>query len=91
VSDITCRELVELVTEYLDGALAPADRARFERHLDMCEGCREHLDQMQVTVRLLHRSGREPEPGEVAGLDELFDAFRDWNAARPGFPAGGGP
>lgn len=83
MSDLTCRELVELVTHYLDGALSAEERARFERHLDMCEGCREHLDQMQTTIRVLHEAGREPEPGEVEGLDKVLDVFRDWKRAQP--------
>jgi anti-sigma factor RsiW len=51
--DLSCQELVELVTDYFDDALAPADRARFEAHLDDCAGCRAHLEQMRVTLRLV--------------------------------------
>jgi anti-sigma factor RsiW len=47
---MTCRELVELVTDYLDGALGPTDRARFEAHVDRCAGCRAHLGQMRTTI-----------------------------------------
>jgi len=49
-SDLTCRELVELVTDYLEGALDPGDRARFEGHLDRCAGCRAYLGQMRATI-----------------------------------------
>ncbi len=80
---LTCREFVELVTDYLDGALAPADRRRFDEHLDLCQGCRAYLDQMQTTLRALRAAGGEPEPGEVEGLDRLLDAFRDWKRPRP--------
>lgn len=80
---IVLRDLVELVTDYLDGALPPEEHARFERHLDTCEACREHLDQMETTIRVLHEAGREPDPGEVEGLDEALDVFRDWKRAEP--------
>lgn len=80
--DLTCQELVELVTDYFEDAMAPDDRARFDRHLDMCEGCREHLDQMEVTLKVL-RTAPPPEPGEVEGLDDLLGVFRDWKRQRP--------
>ena len=48
---ITCKELVELVTDYLEGALDADMRARFEQHLAACAGCREYLDQMRMTIR----------------------------------------
>lgn len=76
---MTCRELVEIVTEYLDGAMSPEERARFEEHLDMCEGCREHLDQVETTLRVLEvMPDTEAAVGEVPGLDKLLDAFRDY-------------
>ena len=51
--DLPCIELVELVTEHLDGALDPATTARYEEHLAECEACREHVDQIRRTVSLL--------------------------------------
>lgn len=76
---MTCKELVELVTEYLEGAMTPVERARFEEHLDMCEGCREHLDQVETTIRVLDVVPEsEPAAGDVPGLDRLLDAFRDY-------------
>jgi anti-sigma factor RsiW len=50
---LTCQELVELVTEYLDDALPPHERERFEEHLLTCPGCQTHLTQMQQTIRIL--------------------------------------
>ena len=50
---LTCQELVELVTEYLDDALPPRDRERFEEHLLTCPGCQAHLTQMRETIRIL--------------------------------------
>ena len=50
---LSCRELVELVTEYLDDTLSRRDRTRFEEHLADCPGCRAYLDQMRKTIRTL--------------------------------------
>ena len=47
---LSCQELVELVTEYLDDALPPADRARFEAHIADCDGCTSYLEQIRVTI-----------------------------------------
>jgi anti-sigma factor RsiW len=52
VQTISCQELVELVTDYLEGRLAPADRKRVERHLKGCDGCTRYLEQARVTIRL---------------------------------------
>ena len=51
--ELACRELVELVTEYLEGRLSPTERLRFEAHLVGCSGCRAYLDQMRATLRVL--------------------------------------
>jgi anti-sigma factor RsiW len=50
---MTCQELVELVTDYLEDALTPEERERFEAHLDDCPGCRAYVEQMRVTIRLV--------------------------------------
>jgi len=76
MSDLTCQELVELVTEYLDGALPPAEHARFEEHLGICEGCAHYLEQFRVTTRLVGRTGEELET--LPGVDRLLEAFRGW-------------
>jgi anti-sigma factor RsiW len=73
---LTCQELVELVTEYLEQTLPPADRARFEAHLAGCRGCRTYLEQMRQTIQLL---GTVPE--ETISPDAqaaLLDTFREW-------------
>jgi anti-sigma factor RsiW len=49
-ADLTCQELVELVTDYLEGVLSPADHVRFEAHLADCEGCANYLVQMRRTI-----------------------------------------
>jgi anti-sigma factor RsiW len=58
LDDLTCRELVELVTEHLEGRLGPAERARFDAHLAWCLGCRGHVRAVRRTVSLLGVLGR---------------------------------
>lgn len=79
-AEMTCRELVELVTDYLDDVLAPDERARFERHLEGCHGCRGYLDQVRQSVRALGRL--TPPPLPAAACEELLVHFRAWTAAR---------
>jgi anti-sigma factor RsiW len=72
--DMACRELVELVTEYLEERLSPEDRARFEAHLAACEACRAFLDQFRQIIRAL---GRLPEESlSPAARAALLAAFR---------------
>jgi anti-sigma factor RsiW len=79
-AELTCREFVELVTDYLEGRMAPADRARFEEHLAICAGCQTYVDQMRETLAAL---GRLPEEElSPPARDALLTAFRDWKAAR---------
>ncbi|QEC50706.1 anti-sigma factor [Baekduia soli] len=75
---MSCRELVELVTTYLDGGLSDRDRARFEAHIAACEHCTAYLEQIRDTIRLtgeLVPEGLAPEMER-----DLLDAFRDWKA-----------
>ena len=74
--DLTCQELVELVTEYLEEALSPRDRVRFEEHLRTCPPCQAHLTQVQETVRITGRIPAEPLSGSVE--HDLLEAFRGW-------------
>jgi anti-sigma factor RsiW len=64
--DITCRELVELVTDFLEGTLSADDRERLEAHLEACDPCVEYVDQIRATVALLGRlsGGRYSPPAE---------------------------
>jgi anti-sigma factor RsiW len=76
---LTCKELVELVTDYVEGLLAPAERTRFEAHLATCGGCRAYLEQMRQTIALL---GSLLEASLAEGArEELLTLFRDWKAA----------
>ncbi|HEY3019598.1 MAG TPA: zf-HC2 domain-containing protein, partial [Solirubrobacteraceae bacterium] len=58
--DLTCQELVELVTDYLDGALTLRERLRFERHLAECEWCVDYVDQIRTTIHLVARTQGDP-------------------------------
>jgi predicted anti-sigma-YlaC factor YlaD len=73
---LTCKELVELVTDYLEGALPSADRRRFEEHLTTCPYCRIYLDQMRQTIRALGHLPEEAIPPEA--LEALLARFRGW-------------
>jgi predicted anti-sigma-YlaC factor YlaD len=74
--ELTCRELVERVTAYLDGVLAPAEHARLEQHLVLCLGCRHHLTQVRGTLRVLHELPLEGLRPEAVG--GLIDMYRTW-------------
>jgi anti-sigma factor RsiW len=75
---MTCRELVELVSDYLEDRLRADERERFEGHLAVCEDCREYVEQMRETVRAL---GRLPEESlSPAARHGLLEAFRTWRA-----------
>lgn len=75
-AELTCQELVELVTEYLEGSLPAAQRARFEAHLAECPYCRIYLEQMRATIGLLGRLTEETIP--PAAKQELLQLFRNW-------------
>jgi predicted anti-sigma-YlaC factor YlaD len=76
ISELTCREMVEVVSDYLDGALTDHDRALFEQHLVLCDGCTAYLDQMRRTVALVGRL-RDDVLGRP-GRDRLLETFRAW-------------
>ena len=73
---LVCQEVVELVTDYLDGALSRADRRRFEAHLADCPHCTEYLAQMRATIRLTGRL--EPEDLTPEMRDDLGELYRRW-------------
>ena len=74
--DLTCRELVELVTEYLEGTLPEPERDRFDEHLGECPGCATYLEQIEQTVHTL--GALPPDELDPALRDRLLAAFRDW-------------
>jgi anti-sigma factor RsiW len=74
-----CREAVELVTDYLEGALSERDRARLESHLSECPHCSEYLAQMRRTLEALGRIDADALDPRVA--DELVALYRRWQSA----------
>jgi anti-sigma factor RsiW len=75
-----CRDVVELMTDYLEGALSAADRGRFEEHIAGCDGCRAYLEQLRETRRVAGRLASEPVPDSLQA--ELLNAFRDWRSRK---------
>jgi anti-sigma factor RsiW len=73
---VTCRELVELVTDYLDGALDEDLRVRFEEHLGECPACDVYLDQFRRTIASVGRLREDDVPAPVA--EDLLVVFRGW-------------
>jgi anti-sigma factor RsiW len=73
-----CRTLVELVTEYLEGALAPEDRTRLEAHLAGCDGCTRYLEQIRTTIRLTGMLTEEQLDPEARTA--LLEVYRAWRA-----------
>jgi anti-sigma factor RsiW len=76
---LTCKEMVELVTDYLEGALPPAIRTRFDQHLTACDPCVVYIEQMRQTIATLGKLPEESIP-ETA-LDTLREHFRRWRSA----------
>ena len=75
-AELTCKELVELVTDYLDGALSADELERFEEHLVYCGPCVTHLEQMRSAIQTT--GVLEEEDLEPAVADDLLAAFRGW-------------
>jgi predicted anti-sigma-YlaC factor YlaD len=72
--DLVCQQAVELVTDYLEGALSRRQRCRFEAHLRACPHCQAYLDQMRATITAVGQV--EPEDLDTATQDDLIDLFR---------------
>jgi anti-sigma factor RsiW len=80
--EMTCTELVEVITDYIEGTLPEADRVRFEEHLTECPHCGTYLDQMRRTIATLGQLREESLSREArAGL---LEAFRGWRNLSPG-------
>ena len=81
---LTCREVIDLLTDYVEDALPEEERRRVEAHLATCDGCTTYLEQMRETIRLTGMMTEEQIPDEEK--QRLLAAFRDWT--RPGNPVG---
>jgi anti-sigma factor RsiW len=75
-AELTCQELVELVTDYLDGTLPTEELERFEEHLLYCRPCANHVEQMRETIRVAGAVSADDIDPVVA--DDLLAAFRSW-------------
>ena len=78
-NEMTCKELVELVTDYLDGTLPDEIRRRMEGHLAGCDGCTNYLEQMRQTIRLTGKIREESLTPQQR--DDLLRLFHDWKKA----------
>lgn len=74
-SPLVCQELVELITDYLDGSLSRRDRRRMDKHLRACDGCGAYLESVRLTVRSLGEL--PPEPADPHVREHLLAAFRE--------------
>jgi len=73
-----CQEMVELVTDYLEGALTRSERRRFEAHLAACEHCSEYLAQMRVTIAATGRLAAEDLTPDMR--EDFTELYRKWRA-----------
>ena len=81
-NDLICQQVVELVTDYLEGSLSRRDRRRFERHLKGCPNCTNYLEQIRITIATsgtLQVEDLSPEAEQ-----EFTDLFRRWREADDG-------
>jgi anti-sigma factor RsiW len=76
--EVACRQAVDLMTEYVEGALSPRDRERFEAHLAECDHCVEYLAQIRAAIALVGHI--EPDDLSDEALDELVGLYRSWRA-----------
>jgi anti-sigma factor RsiW len=82
---VTCKQLVELVTDYLEGALSPEDERRFEQHIALCDWCARYLEQMRVTIQTVGRIEEDSISDDARSA--LLAAFSDWRGGERPLPA----
>ena len=80
--ELVCKEVVELVTEYLGGRLSPTDRTRFDQHLATCPPCTAYLAQVRTTLEMAAELGSASEPPDDQVAQQLGDMFRRWHGKR---------
>ena len=79
-AELTCKELTELITDYLEERLPHNERVRLEQHLSGCTGCVTYLDQMRLTIKALGAKPRVEIPQAIES--DLLQAFRGWKNSR---------
>ena len=84
---LTCKELTEVLIDYLEGVMPLEDRARFEVHLAVCDGCVTYVDQMRQAIATMRRL--RPDDVEATAPDDLLEAFRAWKRGEPVEPVPG--
>lgn len=77
-SELSCMDFIEVVTNYLDGALSEDERQRFEDHVVQCRSCGVYLDHIRQTIKIVGRLSEESLNPEMKKT--LLEAFRDWHA-----------
>jgi anti-sigma factor RsiW len=75
---LSCQEVVELITDYLEGALSPDTASLFEEHLNFCDGCEAYLDQMRATIAAVGQLHVAEQEMPADTRDKLLTAFRHW-------------
>jgi anti-sigma factor RsiW len=78
---LTCKELTEVLTDYLEGVMPLEDRARFEAHLAICDGCATYVDQMRQVIATVHEL--RADDVEATAPEGLLAAFRAWKRGEP--------
>jgi anti-sigma factor RsiW len=78
---LSCQEVVELITDYLEGALPPDTASLFEEHLNFCDGCEVYLDEMRATIAAVGQLHIVEEEMPADTRDKLLTAFRHWRDA----------
>ena len=78
--DLSCQEMVELVSDYYEGALAPAEAKRFEAHLAVCDGCTTYVEQVRRTIELTGKVSEDVLDDRTR--EGLMQTFRDWQQAQ---------
>ncbi|HXZ04804.1 MAG TPA: zf-HC2 domain-containing protein [Ktedonobacteraceae bacterium] len=74
--ELSCQEVVELVTDYLEQALLPEKQAQFEEHIANCPGCNTFLEQVQQTIMMLRKLSEQQAFPETK--QDLLEIFRNW-------------
>lgn len=81
VDELTCQQLVELVTEYLEGAMDSTTQERFATHIALCRPCEEYVDQVRLTIGLLGRLDSD-QANTYNPPPKLLEIFRGWREPR---------